>query len=200
MDIGMESYQTKLVGLNLLTLMATMKACCKKQEYELKEKELDLLSKLLNSLTEKLKNEKQSSPSHEENNPYANFIMNYVFRKINHPLDLLEGNFLFSLVPAIEFIIALSDINIKEPLLDQKIQELFYQIKNQSKEMIARYNNENNRNDYTSYNLYSLIISNQTQLPIIMKEIITFYHSLDKEEQSKTPLIGMVNLSNLDND
>ena len=57
MDIGMESYQTKLVGLNLLTLMATMKACCKKQEYELKEKELDLLSKLLNSLTEKIKNE-----------------------------------------------------------------------------------------------------------------------------------------------
>ena len=66
--------------------------------------------------------------------------------------------------------------------------------------MIARKINENDGNDYTSYNLYSLIISNQTQLPIIMKEIITFYHSLDKEEQSKMPLIGMIKLSNLDND
>ena len=81
----------------------------------------------------------------------------------------------------------------------QKIQELFYQAKNQSEDMIAKSINENNENDYTSYHLYNLMIYNQMSIVNQLEEIITFYQHLDKEEQSKTPLIGMIKLSNLDN-
>ena len=216
----MTSYETQLVGLNLSTLMAKMEARCQKQECDLKEKELDLLSKLLNRLSEQIDNkagetssklgaksashgETNKSRSKGEANLYTYFIVNYFFKKIiNHSLNLLEGNLLFSLVPTIEFIISLNDIDIKESLLDKKIQELFYQAKNQSEDMIVKSineNNENNENDYTPYHLYNLMISNQMSIVNQLEEIITFYQHLDKEEQSKTPLIGMIKLSNLDN-
>ncbi len=192
-------------------------ARCQKQKCDLKEKELDLLSKLLNRLSEQIDTkagetssklgakpashvETNKSRSKGEANLYTHFIVNYFFKKIiNHSLNLLEGNLLFSLVPTIEFIISLNDIDIKESLLDKKIQELFYQAKNQSEEMIVKSINENNENDYTSYHLYNLMISNQMSIVNQLEEIITFYQHLDKEEQSKTPLIGMIKLSNLDN-
>lgn len=57
----MASYETQLVGCKLFTLMATMQSRCKKQEYDLKEKGLELLNKLLNSLPEQLEKDEQSS-------------------------------------------------------------------------------------------------------------------------------------------
>lgn len=195
----MESYKKQLVGCQLFTLMATMQSRCKKQEYDLKEKGLELLSKLLDSLTEQLEKDEQSNNEKSyQNNPYANFIMNYFFKKFNNPLDLLEGDFLFSFIPAIEFIISLNDIDTKETLIEQKIQELFYQIKNKSEEMFIRSINENNGSDYTKYTSYNIMISNQIYIVKRLEEIIACYHSLGKKEQSKIPLIKMINLDKLE--
>lgn len=195
----MASYKKQLVGCQLFTLMATMQSRCKKQEYDLKEKGLELLSKLLDSLTEQLEKDEQSNNEKSyQNHPYANFIMNYFFKKFNNPLDLLEGDFLFSFIPAIEFIISLNDFDKKEPLIEQKIQELFYQIKNKSEEMFIRSINENNGSDYTKYTSYNIMISNQIYIVKRLEEIIACYHSLGKKEQSKIPLIKMINLDKLE--
>lgn len=191
----MESYKTKLVCFKLFTSMATMKANHKKQEYELKEKGLELLSKLLNSLPEQLEKDEQSRHSYT-NHPYATFIMNYFFKIIKNPLDLLEENFIFAFVTAIEFIISLNDINIQndnDSLLDQKIQELFNQIKNKCKEEMIKSGLDENKECE-----YNLIVFNQLLIVKKLEEIIAFYHSLSKEEQSKIPLIKMINLDELE--
>lgn len=195
----MASYETQLVGCKLFTLMATMQSRCKKQEYDLKEKGLELLNKLLNSLPEQLEKDEQSSNAKSyQNHPYANFIINYFFKKFNNPLDLLEGDFLFSFIPAIEFIISLNDIDTKEPLIEQKIQDLFFQIKRKSEEMFVRSINENSESDYTKYTSYNIMLSNQIYIVKRLEEIIAYYHSLGKKEQSKIPLIKMINLDKLE--
>lgn len=194
----MESYKTKLVCFKLFTSMATMKANHKKQEYELKEKGLELLGKLLNSLPEQLEKDEQSRHSYT-NHPYATFIMNYFFKIIKNPLDLLEENFIFAFVTAIEFIISLNDINIQndqndnDSLLDQKIQELFNQIKNKCKEEMIRSGlDENKECDY------NLIVFNQLLIVKQLERMIEFYQSLNPSEQSKIPLIKMINLDELE--
>ena len=61
-----------------------------------------------------------------KNHPYANFIINYFFKKFNNPLDLLEGDFLFSFIPAIEFIISLNNIDIKRTFNRTKNPRLIF--------------------------------------------------------------------------
>ena len=109
------------------------------------------------------------------------FIINYFFKKFNNPLDLLEGDFLFSFIPAIEFIISLNNIDIKEPLIEQKIQDLFFQIKSKSEEMFVRSINENSGSDYTKYTSYNIMLSNQIYIVKRLEEIIAYYHSLGKK-------------------
>jgi hypothetical protein len=84
----MASYETQLVGLNLLTLMAKMEARCQKQECDLKE---ILLSKLLNRLSEQLGTKAvetsnklgvKPAKSRSKANPYTHFIVNYFLRKL----------------------------------------------------------------------------------------------------------------------
>ena len=153
-----------------------------------------LLNKLLDNLIENNDN--------LENNPYAVFICNYYFKIIKNPLDLLEEDFIFAFVTAIEFIILLNDINIQNDLddqndndllLNQKIQELFNQIKNKLKEdMIRSGLDENKESDY------NLIVFNQLLIVKQLERMIDFYQSLNLSEQSKTSLIKMIKLDELE--
>lgn len=148
-----------------------------------------LFNNLLDSLIEKQDN------LESENNPYAAFICNYYFKIIKNPLDLLEENFIFAFIEAIEFVISLNNIDIQDDndsLLNQKIQELFNQIKNKLKdEMIKSGLDENKECDY------NLIVFNQLLIVKQLERMIGFYQSLCEEEQSKTPLINMIKLSML---
>lgn len=130
-----------------------------------------------------------------ENNPYADFICNYYFKIIKNPLDLLEENFIFAFIAAIEFVISLNDIDIQDdndPLLDQKIQELFNQVKNKLKdEMIRSGLDEHKECDS------NLIVFNQLLIVKQLERMIGFYQSLETQEQSKTHLIKTIKLSML---
>ncbi len=90
----------------------------------------------------------------------------------------------------------MNDIDIqddKEPLLDQKIQELFNQIKNKLKdEMIKSGLDENRECDY------NLIVFNQLLIVKQLERMIAFYQSLNIQEQSNTPLIKIIKLSMLE--
>lgn len=183
-------YRNKLTILKLINLMALTQANYKKKEYDLKAKGLVLFNNLLDSLTEKNDN------LESENNPYAVFICNYYLKIIKNPLDLLEENFIFAFIEAIEFVISLNDIDIQDdndPLLDQKIQELFNQIKNKLKdEMIKSGLDENRECDY------NLIVFNQLLIVKQLERMIAFYQSLNIQEQSNTPLIKIIKLSMLE--
>ena len=93
--------------------------------------------------------------------------------------------------------ILLNNIDIQDDndsLLDQKIQELFNQIKNKLKdEMIKSGLDENKECDY------NLIVFNQLLIVKQLERIIAFYKSLNKQEQSNTPLIKIIKLSMLQN-
>ena len=112
-----------------------------------------------------------------ENNPYATFICNYYLKTIKNPLDLLEEDFIFAFIAAIEFVILLNNIDThddNDSLLDQKIQELFNQIKNKLKdEMIKSGLNENKECDY------NLIVFNQLLIVKQLERMIAFYQSLN---------------------
>lgn len=200
MKMNMDSYQsgTKLTSLNLINLIALMQANYKKREYDLKEKGLVLFNNLFDSLTEQddnLDNLKKERLVKNTNNPYATFICNYYFKIIKNPLDLLEENFIFAFIAAIELVILLNDIDIQDdndPLLEQKIQDLFNKIKNKLKdEMIRSGLDENKEYDY------NLIVFNQLLIVKQLERMIAFYQSLSTQEQSKTPLINMIKLSML---
>lgn len=190
----LQIYKDKLTSLKLVNLIALTHANYKKQEYDLKEKGLVLLNKLLDNLIENNDN--------LENNPYAAFICDYYFKIIKNPLDLLEENFIFALITAIKFVISLNDIDIQnnqddqynnDTLLNQKIQELFNQIKNKLKEdMIRSGLDENKESDY------NLIVFNQLLIVKQLERMIDFYQSLNPSEQSKTPLIKMIKLDELE--
>ena len=188
----MELDKTKLVVFKLFTSMATTEANYKKQEYDLKAKGLDLLSEFLNSLPEQ----------EQQNNPYFAFIINCFFNKIKNPLDLLEENFIFALITAIKFVISLNDIDIQnnqddqydnDSLLNQKIQELFNQIKNKLKEDMIRSGLDENKECNCN-----LIAFNQLLIVKQLERMIDFYQSLNPSEQSKTPLIKMIKLDELE--
>lgn len=184
-----DSYKKQLTKLKVVNLIALTHANYKKKEYDLKEKGLVLFNKLLDRLSEKQDNKEI------ENNPYASFICNYYFKIIKNPLDLLEEDFIFAFIAAIEFIILLNNIDIQDDndaLLDQKIQELFNQLKNKLKdEMIKSGLDENKECDY------NLIVFNQLLIVKQLERMIAFYQSLSTQEQSKTPLIKMIKLSML---
>ena len=175
--------------MKVVNLIALTHANYKKQEYDLKEKGLILLNKLLDNLIENNDN------LESKNNPYAAFICNYYFKIIKNPLDLLEEDFIFAFITAIKFIISLNDINIQDDndsLLNQKIQELFNQLKNKLKdEMIKSGLDENRECDY------NLIVFNQLLIVKQLERMIVFYQSLNIQEQSNTPLIKIIKLSML---
>ena len=129
--------------MKVVNLIALTHANYKKKEYDLKEKGLVLFNQLLDRVSEQddnLDNLKKERLVKNTNNPYASFICNYYFKIIKNPLDLLKDDFLFAFIAAIEFVISLNDINIKDKndLLNQKIQELFNQIKNKLKDEMIR--------------------------------------------------------------
>ena len=187
--MDLDYYKKQLNKLKVVNLIALTHANYKKQEYDLKEKGLILFNKLLDRLSEK-----QDNPE-IENNPYASFICNYYFKIIKNPLDLLEEDFIFAFIAAIEFVILLNNIDThddNDSLLDQKIQELFNQIKNKLKdEMIKSGLDENKECDY------NLIVFNQLLIVKQLERMIAFYQSLNTQEQSNTPLINMIKLSML---
>lgn len=140
-----------------------------------------LFNKLLDRLSEQddnLDNLKKERLVKNTNNPYASFICNYYFKIIKNPLDLLEEDFIFAFIAAIEFVVLLNNIDIQDDndsLLDQKIQELFNQIKNKLKdEMIKSGLDENKECDY------NLIVFNQLLIVKQLERMIAFYHSLSK--------------------
>ena len=64
--------------------------------------------------------------------------------------------------------------------------------------MFVRSINENSGSDYTKYTSYNIMLSNQIYIVKRLEEIIAYYHSLGKKEQSKTPLIKMIKLDELE--
>lgn len=145
-------------------------------------------------------------------NPYLDFI--YKFLDKNDTISNFKKDFFLSLLLTVDFITSLNHIDADDLSINQKIQEQFCKSKNRSTEIIVKKDfikdivdefadnkvMESEGSFTHEYEKWHEKIGylNQKYMLYLLKKIINFYHKrLFKEEQSKIPLIAMINLDEL---
>lgn len=149
-----------------------------------------------------------------KHNPYLDFI--YKFLDKNDTISNFKKDFFLSLLLTVDFITSLNHIAADDLSINQKIQEQFCKSKNRSKEIIVKKDfikdivdedefidnkvmeSEGSfTHEYEKWN-EKIGYLNQLYMLNLLKKIINFYHKrLFKEDQSKIPLIPMINLDEL---
>lgn len=145
-------------------------------------------------------------------NPYLDFI--YKFLDKNDTISNFKKDFFLSLLLTVDFITSLNHIDADDLSINQKIQEQFCKSKNRSKEIIVKKDFikdivdefEDNKviesegsfiHEYEKWH-EKIGYLNQLYMLYLLEKIINFYHKrLFKEDQSKIPLIAMINLDEL---
>lgn len=145
-------------------------------------------------------------------NPYLDFI--YKFLDKNNTTSNFKKDFFLSLLLTVDFITSLNHIDADDLSINQKIQEQFCKSKNRSKEIIVKKDFikdivdkfEDNKlmesegsfiHEYEKWH-EKIGYLNQLYMLYLLEKIINFYHKrLFKEDQSKIPLIPMINLDEL---
>ena len=145
-------------------------------------------------------------------NPYLDFI--YKFLDKNYTISNFKKDFFLSLLLTVDFITSLNHIDADDLSINQKIQEQFCKSKNISKEIIVKKDFikdivdefEDNKvmesegsftHEYEKWH-EKIGYLNQLYMLNLLEKIINFYHKrLFKEDQSKIPLIAMINLDEL---
>lgn len=149
---------------------------------------------------------------HNPHNPYLDFI--YKFLDKNDTISNFKKDFFLSLLLTVDFITSLNHIDADDLSINQKIQEQFCKSKNISKEIIVKKDFikdivdefEDNKvmesegsftHEYEKWH-EKIGYLNQLYMLNLLEKIINFYHKrLFKEDQSKIPLIAMINLDEL---
>lgn len=145
-------------------------------------------------------------------NPYLDFI--YKFLDKNDIISNFKKDFFLSLLLTVDFITSLNHIDADDLSINQKIQEQFCKSKNRSTEIIVKKDfikdivdefadnkvMESEGSFTHEYEKWHEKIGylNQLYMLNLLEKIINFYHKrLFKEDQSKIPLIAMINLDEL---
>lgn len=150
-------------------------------------------------------------------NPYLDFIYKFLDKDNMKIIYDFKKDFLLSLLSTVDFITSLNNIdvsNLSDSSINQKIQEQFYKSKKRPKEIIVKKDRIRNIDDefeknnimesegsfVHEYSIHyeKIVYLNQLYMLNLLEKIINFYHKrLFKEDQSKIPLIAMINLDEL---